>query len=221
MTSYRIPKNVRKGFAILLKTPQTKIDSLILELSKIPKGLLPSDISNYLSKKKVYSKEDASEIVTVLLSLFRLKESETKSLSEIAIKVQDALNETEDISPKPNENFITNLVKLLSLKTLGMTSKAFGLMMEYEKTYVESRIITDVRPVFSDDLEESIDMGVIVHNLKIEYHTGKSTHEEIYIALDCNDLRKLKEQLVRAEKKEKAIKSNFSKNISFLEISKD
>jgi len=221
MASYRIPKNVKKGFGVLLQSEQSKIDSLIKELENIPKGLLPSDLSEYISKKNVFSKEDAAEIVKVLLSLYRLKENETKTVSEILIKVQEALNETEEITSKPNSNFINNFTRLLSLKTLGLTSKAYDLLMEYEKTYVKSRIITDIRPVFSDDVDGDVEMGVIVHDLKIEYHKGRSTHEEIHIALDCNDLRELKERILRAEKKEKAIKRNFSNNISFLENNKE
>ncbi|MCX6234783.1 MAG: hypothetical protein NT175_08675 [Bacteroidetes bacterium] len=221
MTSYRIPDDVKKGFTILLKSPQKKIDSLISELAKIPKGLLPSEITEYISKKKVFSKDDPSYIVKVLLSLYTLKESETKPLSEIVINIQSALNEAEDITPKPNENFINNFIQLLSLKTIGLTCKAFSLLMEYEKTYVESRIITDIRPVFTDDLEENIDMGVIVHNLRIEYHKGQSTHEEIFIALDSDDLRELKERVIRAEKKEKAIRTYFAEKISFLDTSKE
>lgn len=217
MATYRIPEYVKEGFSIIIKSPPKKFDTLINVLNKVPKRLLPSELSDYLLKKKIYSEKQSSKIVDVLASLYRLKESETKSINEIVENICQALRETNDVNLKPRPNFEKSLTSLLSLKTIGASFKALGLLTDYEKTFVDSRIILDIRPVFDDNLDNKIETGVIVHNLRIEYHKGKDTHEEIFLALDSNDLNKLKEQILRALKKEKSIKLNLKDNFNFIE----
>ena len=221
MASYRIPEHVKEGFSILIKSPQQKIDSLINELDKVPKELLPSELSEYLSKKNIYSKKDSSEIIAILASLYRLKESENIGIHEIVENICIALKEAKDNKLQPKVSFEKKLIKLLSLKTIGATFKALGLLTEYDKIFVDTRIITDIRLVFDDNLSDKIETGIIVHNLRIEYHKGKTTHEEIFLTLDNNDLKKLKEQILRAEKKEKSIKSNLRDNFLFIETTND
>lgn len=83
MSSYIIPDHVKKGFSIILKSSQNKIDSLIHQLEKSNKELLPPEISDYLSNKEIFSKKESSEILKILFSIYRLKEKEEESLNEI------------------------------------------------------------------------------------------------------------------------------------------
>jgi len=218
MAKYNIPEHVKEGFSILIKSSRDKIESLINELSNAPKGLSPLELSDYLFKKDVYSKNEAKEIVAVLTSLYRLKERENRSINEIAEDICIALKETSNDKLKPKAEFEKVIIQLLSLKIIGATLKALSLQTEYYNTFCNARIITDVRPVFDDDIDKQIETGIIVHNLKIDYHKGGvEDHKEFFVALDNNDLKKLKEQIIRAEKKEKSIKSSLKNIFSFIQ----
>ena len=107
--------------------------------------------------------------------------------------------------------------ELLSIKAIAATNKAVDLRGEYDKIYVDSRIMTDIRPSFYEDIKKGFEIGAIVHNLRIEYHHGNKPHGQIFLALDNNDLAALKGQIIRAEEKEMSLRTNL-KTISFIEV---
>ncbi len=218
-----ISQQALKGFSIVFNSTIKKLDSLINELTKIPKGLIVSDIEELLIKKKIYNDDEADEITKLLYVLYRLKVKSNKSTQEVVSGIFDDLGEIKQNDFKVREDYRKYFEKLLSIANIGITLKSLGLAYEYGKVYVDSRIITDIRPSFDDNIDDKIEAAVMIHNLKIEYHVGQNPfHEEIYLALDSNDLIKLKEQILRAEKKDKTIKNTFSKsNITFIKTSED
>lgn len=70
---------------------------------------------------------------------------------------------------------------------------------------MDIRVLTDIRPIFTDDSNVKINGQIILHNLKISYQEGDDI-KEIFFAIDNNDIKKIKEQAERAEKKENEIK---------------
>ena len=104
------------------------------------------------------------------------------------------------------EQFKKNLAKLLNDKNLVIASKAIYLRRDYEHTYCRARILTDIRPIFSDDRTLPPISAVLIHQLQLVYHEG-STTKEIHIALDSDDLSSLKVQIERAQEKAKSLKA--------------
>lgn len=220
MSNYKIPSSRRPGLQILLKLSHEDNIRLQGVLADLPKGLRSEDLSTHLAEKKVFTEADSFEVVTVLSDLYKIIEIGKADLEELVEGICKALADQgdEDIQPKDGDwnTFKEHLRNLLSHdSTLGITFKAFYLAYQGEKNYIESNIFSDIRPAFNIDLEKGFDTAVIIHNLIIEYHTG-ATHEEIQIALDSEDILKLKEQLERAEKKDKAIRNQFKEDIDFI-----
>lgn len=101
------------------------------------------------------------------------------------------------------------LTKLLgSIKILQITAKGYDLMAEYDKVFIGSRIITDIRPIFPslDASVSSVASAIIVHNLKITYQKGKS-RKDIFVAMDSNDIKQLRSELDRAETKSSSVRN--------------
>ena len=86
--------------------------------------------------------------------------------------------------------------------------KSTFLSREREKILRESNVYTDIRPIFNDD-GTKIFSSMILHNLKIAYLDNNGHFEEIYLALDDEDLAKLKANIIRAEEKEKSIRKKL------------
>jgi len=60
--------------------------------------------------------------------------------------------------------------------------------------------------------------ALIVHTLKLEYKQGNE-EKDFYIALDTNDVKKLREQLDRAEQKAESIKLMLNQaQVSYLDV---
>ncbi len=224
MANYRIPERGLPGFRILLKMSDVTITRFEEAVRDLPRGLRPYDVSDHIALEGVLPESAAEEVVRVLSDIYRLKEESSADLDELVEGICDALKELDDDSIEPHDGdwdkFKTHFKKLLSMdSTIGMSFKTFHLSIQNEKTYIESNIFSDIRPAFYSQVDDGFDTAAIIHNLQIEYHKDQ-THEVIQIVLDGADVGKLKEQLDRAEKKEKAIMRQFKNKIAFLAIPK-
>ena len=99
---------------------------------------------------------------------------------------------------------------------LRLTSKALEVLTEEEHVFYSARIITDIRPIFSEDAT-TITASVVVHNLRI--HFGKdSAHKNFYVALDTSDIAKLRDVLDRADAKSVALQGLLKKfSVSYID----
>lgn len=72
------------------------------------------------------------------------------------------------------------------------------------------RILTDIRPIFGNNVEEPPEAVVIMHTLKMAYHRGGRV-DEVFFAMDETDLGDLKAAVARAELKAKSILATLAK----------
>ncbi|MGA8029350.1 MAG: hypothetical protein WB992_19590 [Bryobacteraceae bacterium] len=103
------------------------------------------------------------------------------------------------VSPEKQSGVAATLKALLSIESLRLASKALGLKTDHERLFCGVKIITDIRPVFSN-VQRKPTRVMIGHTLKLEYHEN-GVHKELYIALEPDDIPKLKTVLERAEAK--------------------
>jgi hypothetical protein len=104
-------------------------------------------------------------------------------------------------------------------KGLSITMKAMGVVLNQERVFLQSQILTDIRPVFDQtgDAVDSVDAAVIVHNLRIHYLVD-SDHKDFYVALDTSDIQSIREMLDRAEAKAECLKRLLKNSgVSYLE----
>ena len=95
---------------------------------------------------------------------------------------------------------------LLNVEALTTVYKAVGLQREESNLYCDSKVLSDIRPVFGKEVGRPAG-AVITHTLKIGFHEGKSgSHRDCYIALDSEDLDGLAEAIERAQSKDKALR---------------
>lgn len=208
MSKLRIPESHREGFKLLSKLNEPNFKKLLKTLSNIDRGTLPDKLSTDISDEIGIEKKVANEISKILFSVYSLKERFEGDTSQLTNELSLALkNANVDIGADSKwKRLEERLNKMLSFdQTIGNTFKALKLLSEYDKIFVDSKIVTDIRPAFNESDNLSTNTALIVHNLKVEYHKA-DRHEEVYFALDSNDLDKLKKQIERAKKKEEKIK---------------
>ena len=70
------------------------------------------------------------------------------------------------------------------------------LSYEHPNIYQNGRILTDLRPLFSDNADE-IEAAVVTHTLRLQFDSLQGRHE-ICIVLDDTDVRDLAVQCQRA-----------------------
>ncbi len=99
---------------------------------------------------------------------------------------------------------------------LNITAKVAGVSDDQDHVFCGARILTDIRPVFGDDVNTGVAASVICHTLKIEYHDD-SLHKDFYVVLETGDLQTLKELIQREEQKANILRLNLPDTVNLIE----
>lgn len=142
-----------------------------------------------------------------------------KSIEELVDKLATAYKEKK--TEETEEDSIRLLKDNLSIifenaDSLKKTFKAFYLFRDNMNVFNESKVMTDIRLLFNDDLQEKPRCGIILHQLKIDYWVNNNP-KSIFISMDKEDVMDLREALQRALDKEDIIKENH-KEIQFITL---
>ncbi len=214
MPSLNIPDIHKQGFKYFIGLKKTLRIELIKEIEKAKIGSSPVKLAKELSEKLSIEKSKLDAIIPLVFSLFNAKESMGIGIESFTNLVVEALEQTNDEKLKPTKNVKEQLIQLFSIKgSFYFNFKANNLVSERGKLLYNANIFTDIRPVFGDDQDYEIKCSLILHNMKIEYQED-AEFKEIFFAVNADGLKKLKEIILRAEEKEKAIKKKIK--ISFL-----
>lgn len=224
MVRYKIPEQYLPGFKLIFNLTNKKVQLIQRTLLETPIGYGPERAAKSVEKELDLKGEEIEIIFKTIYSLINLKmeeEDETDNVQFLNDIVEAYQRVDEELLDKKKSKLLNNLLALIeSDNNIKNTIKATELLYEHERTFIEGRIITDVRLVFDEDVEKADQSALIIHKLKIKYlKDGK--YEEVYYTLDFEDLTKLKNIAERGIKKDRLIRNNTIENISFIDIDID
>jgi hypothetical protein len=115
--------------------------------------------------------------------------------------------------------FADKLTRLMSLEQpLGVTSRALDVMTQHKNPLRSSRILSDIRSIFSSGDDPRPVAAVIVHNLRLATMTD-GDYFTFTAALDSQDLRSLAAVVARAIKKEESLKGAIQRaGLSYIDV---
>jgi hypothetical protein len=210
----RIPNRYKDGVAAFARLNDGSFSELYEALRKAPSET-PNEkelVAKIPGQVKTIDVEDIKKIVEFLASLYAYRSRTNVSAERLANDIYDAIQREDNhlVREQDASEFKTRLQKALVLDSLNLlTAKAKELQTDVERAFCDARILTDLRPIFGSEVDTPKAM-VIVHTLKLAYHdaaTGK--HEELFVAIDSEDIEKLKAILERAERKTKSLMSRL------------
>src|SRR5262245_17435545 len=151
---------------------------------------------------------DALQLGIVFSNLIRLSD-EFGTIDELGEAIRQAAESTGDEKLRANGDqwnlFSKRIARLARPRTpLWLTARAGWLIGESHRTLDEVSSLTDVRPVFDKNAQDGPVGLAIVHTLKLVVDGPEHT-EEIYVALDSRDLKKLGEVVERAKSKQASL----------------
>lgn len=212
MPALRIPEKYRPGLAVLSAMSDETFETLVVTLNTAPappRG--QEELTAWVSSKVAgLSQSDIKRLIETLASLYRLRVRATVKVETLAVDVAEAVSKNTDLKA-PSDLLKNRLVRLLSIGSLNLVdAKAKELQLEAEHMFCDARIITDLRPVFGSNVQDSPEAMIIVNTLKLGYHdSGEQQHAEIYFALDSDDISKMIDVLKRAQDKAKTLKQKL------------
>jgi hypothetical protein len=209
MPSIELPNEALPDLKTITEIDQQHFDSLLKAMTETGPTLTRSRFqTSVVEKVETVSKSDIEAILRAAFNLYSLKLRSGLSTEEFvgAVTNSPILSKSSDFSQDKKKTLEVRLAQLMNCsKSIGVTLKARDVMTEHERVFCHARVLSDIRPVFANGLETA-SAGVIIHNLQLGFrHIGK--HEEIYVALDTDDIKRLKEIIERAEKKTVALES--------------
>jgi hypothetical protein len=211
-----IPERLLQSIKRIAELEQPAYEALVQVLEKLSPALTRDEFAENASKTlSTIPPKDLQEILTSILVLYRVKDKKGLSNEDISQKAVESLshakNEEIKISEEKQPVLKDRIKKLLSFDaSVGVTAKALDVMTDQDRVFCNARILSDIRPVFTTSLE-SASAAVIVHTLRIGFHQDDK-HQDFYFALDGSDLKALKEIILRAEKKTKALEAILEKS---------
>ena len=167
----------------------------------------PSALIEQTSKGVSAHTRLGGQILVALIGLRTIMYRANISAGKIAAGVvKDA--EAKDYIPKELADVLSKrLVELLDTTSVAISAKAYFLVVADAAPFSDVRIVSDVRPIFSDKEELLQASGsIIVHHLRIEVGGEGGVQ---YAALTTSDLLKLKQTVERALEKDRKLRESL------------
>jgi hypothetical protein len=216
MADLKIPERYRPGLKILAALTDKSFQDLSSAARRVPGPFVNFDelVSWLAPEVTSIPPTDLRKLVDSLSSLHRLLSRRVSSKTLARDVRQSAVANIPSFVDTDGLLFEERLSELVELKAFEVVAvKAKELQTQTEKRFCDARILSDLRPVFGEDVESGPSAMVLTYTLKIGFHNAESAaHKDIYIALDEDDIRDLKKILERAEEKAKSLKILMSKS---------
>lgn len=220
MSIYGIPPEVVPGFELIITLNEQQLSffkDFFERIANNDTGRQP--ISEFAEKTKL-TPEGVEQVVQSAMSLTDIywdsKDSPEKFSQDFieSYSLKTKNTDTEKLSALKKN--IASLVSVMGSK-VRTNLKSQEVIRENPNNFIESRIISDIRIVYNDDLElnNKEQLAVIVHNLRIRYNSKSTPRGEIFISLDIGDLNALQKVISRAIEKDTLMRSN-SHSLTFI-----
>jgi len=209
MASLKIPDTARIGLKKLASIGDEQFEELFSALEAMPPRIRHYTVfdDQTISPQSIAA-SDFSMIKGAVFPLLMAGANLPVSVSEYVDDVADAVNEMgEPLSATSVGTLKERLNKLLAISSTQLVAKAYDVLTEHGCTYSSSRVLSDIRPIFSDNVESLPKAAVTIHMLNMTHLKGGDARTFV-VALDIKDLQELIDVLERAKKKNETLKSS-------------
>ena len=208
-----LSNSVKRGVVSLHSLNDTAVAELREALEEVNLGSFHDDLVEQVALRvDTIARVEIDEIVQTLSRLSEIVTGAGKPLDDFCADVYAAMEDSEDCSLELSEpdraRFEERLKALLSTKSIDLLGRARLVFVEHEHYLCYARILTDVRPIFGEQVDDRPISATIVHTLKLAYHDAQEIRE-FFVALDGNSLDRLGELIERAKRKAASLKSTM------------
>ncbi|MBI5251083.1 MAG: hypothetical protein HY912_16465 [Desulfomonile tiedjei] len=210
MAKLQIPQQHVAGLIKIRILDGERLNELTAALVDAPPVLQRKELMTWLATRMTsIAESELDEILGTLIgmssTLFQFNLSSPEFAERVCEAMQQSDNEELTLIDKDREGFKNRLIQLLDLESLLYPAKAFNILYDHERVFIQASAVTDVRAVFGPDPEVPPRAAAIIHMLNITCQRGDE-EENIYVAMDTQDLESLIATLRRALSKTKSLK---------------
>ncbi|MCR4318524.1 MAG: hypothetical protein NUW37_19450 [Planctomycetes bacterium] len=202
----QVSKRLRDDIASLREIDESKLWSVLHKFKSLPNDLVtPEKIIKLITEFGDLKPEQSEKLFGVAASIWNLISQQGYKLKDAFSDVFDAVSiQWSDEQKEKWRGIEPILTEFFSLDVIRIATSAVELALENANILRASRILTDVRPVFSVD-GKIIQAAVVTNSLRLIYTSIDGPHT-LCLNLDMEDLKKLKTQCERALTKSETTK---------------
>lgn len=213
-----IPERYLSGYLYLVSMDDKQFQKIIDKLSTVEIKFDPLEFAEIIVKS--FDKDAQDSIRSLIIGIEELLSfSDTrkcpisKVIDDLCEIVKLKIPADADFDGKIEKIYRERLLQLFENRKIYQSAKSTSLFVSHDKLFISAKITSDIRPVFGLKANKRPEAAFVSNVLNIHFSIGEDTnHKDIFIALDNDDIKALKETLIRAEKKNKILNSIISQS---------
>lgn len=219
-TPLRVPRSDRGALELLAKLPAPAAEHLFEAVADAPPSLMPQDYVEQVAKRAPeLGRAELEQIVEALLGAGAARSTQGVAVEEFAAGI--SMSQDLELDEDQRRELKARLTALWQHASLIVSSKALDVLTEGERTFHSARILTDVRPIFLDEPAATPAAAVVLHTLKVEFHSDDEIRS-VFFVLNEDDLDDLEEVLSRARQKGASLRAIIeSTRVAYLPVEPD
>jgi hypothetical protein len=191
-----------------------RVTKSLLALKPFP--LVLPEFRRSLEDLFVEQQDIVTALVRLLLHFYRLRLFNGWTAKEIVEALRAAVNRAKETAWSPDHRkrwgaIEEPLIELLNIEQISVLAKALDLTYAHPHLFSAARILTDVRPVFSEDAR-SINAAVVSFALHLDFY-GPEGSRSLALGMDRKDVEELQRKCQRAITKAETAKAVISDKV--------
>jgi hypothetical protein len=200
-----LPEALAKGLREIAVLSDETFGKFVAFLEAIPIEIKQGELFNY-------GKADFGEgnlindtVISAAFSIVMSRVGSRTSAQQFVERLIDGISPSAELGDAQLRTLRSRAAEILSIKSLDLLARAQDVLLEHSQTFSTARIVSDLRPVFGDQISSDPAGVVIVHMLNVIYRNA-GRRETFAVALDEKDIDDLMGVLQRAKDKSATLK---------------
>jgi hypothetical protein len=198
-----------RDFGVIREIDEGRLKEVVKKTSGIsPLPLKPATLLSVVTKAFEGDKAKAEAVVRQCLSLNGLMRQTGIDADSVIEGVRLGLAADSNWSIEERSKWETlepTFRDLLAIDAFRIVAKSIELSYDYANLYRRGRILTDIRPLYTNDATEIVG-AVVSYTLRLRYDNDEGDRD-LSLAMDESDIRQLQEQCNRALNKAKTARA--------------
>ena len=205
MLPVSVPQSQKRPLTELARLGASEFRDLLALINEAPAATSPYELWKRLERKGIT--EIQRSILIAVFNLRTLLEAQRFGAEELIKAVaRDVVAKTWLTEDAEIQAFRERVPQLLNVPAVALTEKAFNLTSSSPRAIDSSKVLTDVRPLFSGGRSDlKAQAVVIMHTLRMVLRDG----DDQYVSMTSKELQELQATLSRAAQKEEQIRSQI------------
>lgn len=215
MADLRVSDVMRPALEMLAGLSEDAVDELRSVLEQNPDVLFSRQAAReHASKLRKIPPERAESLTENVVALLYFKGAHGTPTQEMLRDINATLQRTGKDKPAFTKEQLArlekNLSRILDGSSLLPAAKALSVASDVPRLFTDARILSDLRPIFGEDVTALPVGAVISHSLRVTY-AEEGNEKEFFVYLDSDDLKNVQEQIERALKRDSTLRSLLEK----------